>query len=184
MTLKRVQDTRGVLSLEACIMVPIFVGLMLIINGLFVLFMGQQILTHTLIQTAKSLALDPYSVQKLDGSSGDLDNLFLDLFSINNDGHVATEAWFEDTEGLEDVVKERYFVYLRESNGAASELLELLGVEGGVGGLDFSGSTLEDGILTVKLKYTQNYVYDATGLAAFTREIGAKVKLFEYVQGS
>lgn len=165
-------------------MVPIFVALMLVVNGLFVLFMGQHILTHTLIQTAKSLALDPYSVQKLDGTSGNLDDMFLDLFSINNDGHVSTEAWFEDTEGLEDVVRERYLLYLKDSNGAASELLEVLGVEGGMGGLDFSGSTLEDGVLTVKLKYTQNYVYDATGLASFNREIAAQVKLFEYVQGS
>lgn len=182
--MKQIRDTRGVLTLEACIMVPIFVALMLVINGLFVLFMGQQILTHTLIQTAKSLALDPYSVQKMEGTSGNLDDMFLDLFSINNDGHMSTEAWYEDADGLETVVKERYLVYLKESNSAAAELLEVLGVEGGIGGLDFSGTTLENGVLTVKLKYTQNYVYDATGLASFTREIGASVKLFEYVQGS
>lgn len=182
--MKQIQNTEGAITLEACIVVPIFVALMLLLNGAFVLFMGQQILTHTLIQTAKSLALDPYSTQRLGENSVETDDLLVDLISIGSEGYISNEAWYDDPDALEGIVKERYIKYLREESSASTALLEILGVEGGIGGLDFSGCTLEDGMLTLKLKYTQNYVYDATGLAAFTREIGAKVKLFEYVQGS
>lgn len=182
--MKRMRDTKGSITLEACIVVPIFVALMLVINGLFVLFMGQQIMSHTLIQTAKSLAFDPYATQRMEGNSVNLDDLFADIISIGSDGYYSRDAWYENPDELEQVVRERYMRYLREDSSANETLLEMLGVEGGAGGLDFSGCTLDDGVLTVKLKYKQNYVFDAMGLAPFTREIGAKVKLLEYVQGS
>ena len=178
------RDTNGAITLEACIVVPVFVALMLLFNGVFVLFMGQQIMGHTLIQTAKSLALDPYATQRMEGSSGNLDDFFTDIIAVGSDGYLSTEAWYDDPDALEGMVRERYMKYLREDSGVSAALLEMLGVEGGAGGLDFSGCTLEDGVLTLKLKYKQNYVFDAMGLAPFTREIGAKVKLFEYVQGS
>lgn len=190
--MKWMRGERGTITLEASIVVPFFVMLMLVLNGAFVLFMGQQIITHTLIQTAKSLALDPYLTQRIADSGVKLDDLFGDLISLGSEGYYSTQAWYKDPDKLEDMVEERYMKYLSGADPAvgggdatgSKTLLELLGVEGAEGGLDFSGCTVEDGVLTLKLKYKQTYLFDGMGLAPFTREIGVKVKLFGVDQGS
>lgn len=178
------ENNSGSITLEAAIVVPLFIILMLLVNGLFVMFMGQQIMSHTLIQSAKSLAFDPYSSQRVAANEeDDLADMFIDIFSFGSGDHVSTDKWYEeDPENIVEVIKERYVAYLKESQSSAANLLDEIGVKNGLNGLDFSGSSLEDGILTVKMKYTQEFIFNAVGLADFEREISVKVKLFEYAE--
>lgn len=176
-------NNKGSLTLEACIVVPVFIGLMLLVNGLFVMFMGQQIISHTLVQSAKSLSFDCYSTQRVtDDKNNQLAAMFTDIFTIGHGNNISTEKWYEDADKVKVIAKERFLAYLKSSNSDANELLELVGVENGMNGLDFSESTIDNGrgILTIKLNYTQNYIYNAMGLASFKRSIYVKVKLFEY----
>ncbi|MCD7860272.1 MAG: hypothetical protein LUH51_08995 [Firmicutes bacterium] len=174
----------GSITLEAAMVVPMFIILMLLVNGLIVMFMGQQIMSHTLIQSAKSLAFDPYSSQRVSANDeDDLADMFIDIFSFAGGNHVSTDAWYEgDLNGVDELVEDRFVAYLRGAESEASALIEQIGVKGGLGGLDFSGSTVEDGILTVKMKYTQEFIFNAAGLAEFERELCVKVKLFEYAE--
>lgn len=55
----------GTVSLEACIALPIFIFILMFFYGLIVAFAGQQMMCHSLIQSAESLALDPYSAEKI-----------------------------------------------------------------------------------------------------------------------
>ena len=59
-----------------------------------------------------------------------------------------------------------------------------MGIKKGTAGLDFSESVVEDGVLTIKLKYEQEYVFNALDLASFDRESTARVKLFGYRDGN
>lgn len=183
-TMKNEKMNRGSITLEAAIVVPMFIILMLLVNGLFVMFMGQQIMTHTLIQSTKSMAFDPYSSQRVsDGEDDKLAGMFVDIFSFAGGDHISTEKWYEEgAEQLEQVMEERFVAYLKNSSSNADFLLKEIGVKNGLKGLDFSGSTVEDGILTVKMKYTQEFVFNAAGLAEFERELSVKVKLFEYTE--
>lgn len=174
--------SEGSITLEAAIMVPLFIILMLLVNGLFVMFMGQQVMAHNLVQCAKSLAFDPYASQRVSADTADyLSDMFVDLFTFGKGDYVSTEKWYEDADSLDGVIKEKFIAYLTNSKGDAEKLLETIGVENGTEGLDFSGSKLEDGVLTVNLKYTQEYIFNAVGLASFDREITVKVKLFNYI---
>lgn len=176
------KNNRGSITLEAAIVVPLFIILMLLVNGLFVLFMGQQIMSHSLIQSAKSLAFDPYSSQRVSSDeSDDLADMFTEIFSFVGGDYTSSEEWYKES-NIEEIVQERYVAYLRENRSDTDALLEEIGVKNGVDGLDFSDSTLEDGVLTIKLKYTQEYIFNAAGLAEFDREISVKIKLFEYVR--
>lgn len=182
--MKTKKSNRGSLTLEACMVVPMFIVLMLLVNGFFILFMGQQIVSHALIQSAKSLAFDPYASQRVASNEEDeLADMFVDLFSFSEGNHVSTEEWYkEDTDDLGDIVEERFIAYLKLTKSGTEKVLEQIGIKDGLDGLDFSECTLEDGILTIKLNYTQEFIFNAAGLTEFEREISVKVKLFEYTE--
>lgn len=182
--MKRMWATNGSITLEAGIFVPFFVILMLLLNGAFILFMGQQIVSHTLIQTAKSMALDPYLTQRVEASDVKLDDMLKDIAGMLGNGNYSTEDWYKNPAGVGKVAKERYLKSLRENAYVGDELLKQLGVQDGIKGMDFSGSTVEDGMLTLKIRYEQRYIFNAWGLGTFHREIGVKVKLFGNDYGS
>lgn len=179
-----IKGTQGSITLEACMVVPIFIIIMLLANGFFLMFTGQQVMAHALLQSSKSLAFDPYASQRVaDDEQDKLAGMFVDIFTFGHGNYISTEQWYkEESEDLEEVIKTRFTAYLRSSEESASDLLEIVGVKNGLDGLDFSGSTVEDGFLTIKLKYTQDFVFNAAGLASFEREIDVKIKLFNYVQ--
>lgn len=178
---------RGSITLEAAIVVPMFVILMLTVNGIFVMLMGQQIMAHTLVQSAKSMAFDPYSTQRSASNVDDkLADMFKDIFVFatnwsNDAEYVSTDEWYDeekyDQAKLAELARNRFVAYLGPTK--AADLLEVIGVENGIDGLDFSGSTLEDGVLTIKIKYMQEFLLNVGGLASFEREISVKVNLFE-----
>ncbi len=172
----------GSITLEASIMVPLFIILMLLVNGIFILFMGQQIMSHALIQSTKSLAFDPYASQRVAADSEDkLADMFVDIFSFTHENYISTEQWYDGSQSdLEEAVEKRFLAYLTKQETDADKLLKIIGVKGGVSGLDFSECSVSDGMLTVKLKYTQEFIFNAAGLASFEQILCLKTKLFQY----
>lgn len=182
---KKFRSNDGSLTLEACIVVPIFVMLMLLVNGLFVMMMGEQIMSHALVQSAKSMALDPYASSRVAaGAEQKLGEMFVDVFSVKgiSRNYASTEKWYDKEAGSDvaDLAKKRFVAYLRSSETDADALLDELGVKNGTAVLDFSGTTYSDGILTISVTYTQEYVYNAFDLASFQRNKTAQVRVFEY----
>jgi len=179
--MRKKNRNEGSLTLEAAMVVPLFIMIMLALNGIFVLFMGQQVMVHAMVQSAKSLAYDPYTAQRIDDSeTSGLAEMFSDIFSLGGGGRSSNDDWYKNQSDVVSAVESRFATYLKDSESEASELLELIGVKGGFGGLDFSGTTLDGDILNVKLKYTQDYIYNAVGLASFEREINLKIRIFNY----
>lgn len=166
------------MTLEACILMPLFMMIMLLLNGSFVMFMGQQYVTHTLVQSTKSLVMDPYSIDRVTSNQGDeLADMFIDIAASD---HISADKWYEDgSSNVASTVEDRFVTYLKDSRSEADALLDVFGIEGGVSGLDFSGSSVDNGVLTVSLKFNQRYVYDAFDLQPFQRELKLKVNLFK-----
>lgn len=182
--MKKQNNSNGSITLEACIVVPIFIMLMLVLNGIFVMTMGQQIMSHTIIQSAKSLAFDPYSSQRVAADKeDDLADMFIDIFTLGHGNYVSTEQWYTDhPDNIADLVEKRFSAYLKSSYADANNLLDKIGIEGGMGGVDFSESAYDKntGILTIKATYTQNYLFDVGNLTSFQRTLCVQIKLFEY----
>lgn len=196
---KIVKSENGVISLEACISVPIFVLVLLFFYGLMVTFSGEQVIKHTLIQSAESLSLDPYATEKFEIKSfGDIiesdeeagiKDIILALYgsitgSGNNKYYSSGKKWYSDEKDslLLDTVKNRFLGYIAGSasdvEGKADSILKEIGVQGGISGLDFSETTVDDGTLTVVITYKQEFVFNFQGLAAFDRKLSVSVDMW------
>lgn len=199
------ENSSGVISLEASITLPIFILTVMFFYGLIVVFLGQNIVAHSLIQSANSLSLDPFSMERVernviedlyDGGIEDSGNLIEALYGsfYNRTGYfAATERWYESDDGakLQETVKKRFIAYIAgsasngrklsatEINKIADEKLEYAGIVDGIEGMDFSGTSIEGDILTINVKYEQSFVYDFNGLATIPREQSIKVRLWD-----
>lgn len=182
MTKKRIKKSNknntGVVSLEACIVLPIFFFLILFFYGFMFLFAGEQIVNHALIQSAVSLSLDSYSVDKLSDSTN-VDKMLqsaLDYVMQGDDTpHSSREKWYENQPDTQKEVRERFVSYVANGDEEyASEKLEQFGIVGGLDGISFSECKVEgsgrDKVLTITIEYEQKYIMDAFGLLSYDRE--------------
>lgn len=196
---KRRKSENGVISLEACISVPLFVLVIMFFYGLMVTFSGEQVIKHTLIQSAESLSLDPYATEKFEIKSfgdiieGDDDpeikEIILALYgsitgSGNNKYYSSGKKWYSDEKDslLIDTVKNRFLGYIAGSasdvEGKADSILKEAGVQDGINGMDFSETTIDGRTLTIVVKYKQEFVFNFQGLAAFDRKLSVSVDMW------
>lgn len=183
MSRKRKDNDGGVVSLEAAILVPLFIFLMLFFYGIIIMFMGQHMISHAMIQSSQSLSFDPYATERLkkeeiDGLVDSLTSIYLEY---GTDEHFSsTDKWYSDNQDmLEEVAKKRFIGFL--SGGGrdrADRLLNIFGIKGGIDTIDFSGCSVADGVLTFTIKYDQDFIFDFHGLASFERTMSIQAKLW------
>ena len=182
---------RGLLSLEACISVTIFIFFMLFLYSFFVVFEARNMMAHTVLATTKSLSLDSYwSSKMLDtGSVTDFASFLSQLYG-DEAGFAKKEKWHELDEKKGEtfdtnIVKERFIAYLSGEeigSGAtpeADKLLKRYHVVNGVDGLDFSQSTVESGCVKVVVTYELEYEFDVFGLDPLKMQQSACSKLWK-----
>ena len=188
---KRSQE--GFITVEACVSVLAFLLLMLLLSGLFLMFMAQNVTGHTLLQTSQSLSFDSYTTDnmKLDepgvGSVAIvLKNFVTGLFgnSDNNPYFVTDTKWYtaENTD-IGSVVKKRFIGYLSGGEDGneekADEYLKNMNVANGIEGLDFSGSYVKDDTLYIVLRYELEYYFKIGTLGNVSVEQTACSKLWK-----
>jgi len=158
---------RGIVSLEACIFLTIFIFIVLLLTGFFQMFMAQNITAHVLLQTSNSLALDSYATSQLKepGGLGELISGFLVRFYGNEQQKptfVTDEAWYKGKgdRGFDSIIRTRFIGYLADGDDTeAHKYLNAVRVVGGLNGLDFSESKIENGNLYVTLKYDLEFAF-------------------------
>lgn len=178
------RQEEGMISVEAGIVVPVFMILIMFVYGLILFFMGEQAMTHALIQCAESLSLDPLATEKLD--PGDINNgadlltaLYAGVVSIGSDGFSSTEKWYSTgAVQMQETIKTRFLAYYGGTETNADDALKELGIKDGKDGLDFSESTISDGVLKIKLKYKQTLLFDFHGIGQLQRKQSVNVKLW------
>ena len=172
---------RGLLSLEACIAVTIFMFLMLFMYSFFVVFEARNAIGHSVLATANSLSLDAYVNSKY-GDADTVAAIFYAIYGtsgVNDSGFVDTQKWYDDGGGLEGAIQTRFLAYLGGGDKQrANELLERYHIQGGADGLDFSGSKVEDGRLYLSVKYTIEYEFQVFNLDVLKMEQKACSKLW------
>lgn len=180
----------GAVTLEACVSVLSFVLLMLMLSSLFVMFMAQNLTAHAALQSAQSLALETYSInalQKEDGKLGSLDQHLSDfiagLFGTpeENPGFVSEKRLDSIAEAdLAQAVKTRFVGYLAGGDeDEADRLLLMMNVVEGLDGLDFSKSSVQDGVLYIVLNYKLEYDFNVWNLGMIEVEQKACSKLWK-----
>lgn len=94
---KKKEAERGLLSLEACISVTIFLFFMLFLYSFFIVFEARNEMAHVVLATTDSMSLDVYENSKIE-KSGDLAQVISAIYnlgSMNEDGFVSSELWNE-----------------------------------------------------------------------------------------
>lgn len=173
------KEQKGYLSLEACIVVPIFIFFVLTMYGLLTVFMAQNLIGHVLVESAQSLALDAYATDKLSQPNGMVDlgvNLVMDLTGLSADDPAFSnsERWYDRKHGAtkEDWVEAaeaRFVGYLAGGDqNKADGILKALRVTDGINGLDFSQSDLRGSDLYIKVSYNVEFFFNPFGLAEFS----------------
>lgn len=180
----------GIIAVEACVGMTFFAMLMLSLYTLIPLFMAQSIIGHALIESGESLALETYGTSKLDDGDMQIKDVPIEIVKLicgvhsahsggasEQTGAFANDArWFDfhgsptpvDSQVVE-AAKLRLAGYLAGSYQAADELLKTLGIERGMDGLDFTGTTLAGSDLIICVKYDISLLIrlDMLGIGTF-----------------
>lgn len=184
------KNESGVVSLEACIVVPMFVLLLLFFYGFIILTTGEQIVNHSLIQCAESLSLDPFATDKfnldeIDNGGKLVQALYAGQLKKKNQNFASTSKWYSGNKDLLcDTVKKRFIGFTAGSEDQAAaemyadSLLREVGVKDGLKGINFTTTKIDNGTLTITVKYKQEFIFNFQGLAAIDREKSVSVKLW------
>lgn len=189
-------DEKGLLSLEACVSVTIFMFLMLFLYSFFTIFEARNEIGHVVLATTDSMAADVFANKNI-GDGGNMGQVIYELYGVvtNSDsGFTDYRQWYEDaTEDdgagnkklsatFSEVIKERFVAYLTSGKSSdANEILKKYKVKNGIDGLDFSGSYVDSskGDLYLKVKYTLEYDYNPFNLGGLEFEQSACSKLWK-----
>lgn len=191
---KKIKNEKGLLSLEACIAVTIFIFLMLFLYSFFVVFEVRNEMGHVTLATANSMSLDAYENDTL-GESDTIGQIFYNVYGqTTNSQNDFTDfrKWYDDSTVTDEngnvtlsaefagVVKARFIAYLTSGDAdKAEEILKRYHVVNGVDGLDFSGSHISDGKLYLSVKYEIEYEFNVFNLGSNKFEHKACSKLWK-----
>ena len=191
---KKIKNEKGLLSLEACIAVTIFIFLMLFLYSFFVVFEVRNEMGHATLATANSMSLDAYENDTL-GESDTIGQIFYNVYGqATNSQNDFTDfrKWYDDSTVTDEngnvtlsaefagVVKARFIAYLTSGDAdKAEEILKRYHVVNGVDGLDFSGSHISDGKLYLSVKYEIEYEFNVFNLGSNKFEHKACSKLWK-----
>ena len=191
------EQQEGSIVLEASISVIFFLLFVIMMYGLIVVFMAQNLIGHALMESTQSLALDSYATTQIGerlaedltvgrGVREVIDAIF---GKKPDDPNFSTrERWFDRDSGAtqEDwpqAAKDRFVGYFAGGDKKrAGDMLTGMGVVGGLDGLDFSKSDLVGNDAYVRVEYKIAYIFNPFGIAEFetaqqacSRLWGAKV---------
>lgn len=191
---KKIKNEKGLLSLEACIAVTIFIFLMLFLYSFFVVFEVRNEMGHVTLATANSMSLDANENDTL-GESDTIGQIFYNVYgqSTNSQNDFTDfRKWYDDSTVTDEngnvtisaefagVVKARFIAYLTSGDAdKAEEILKRYHVVNGVDGLDFSGSHISDGKLYLSVKYEIEYEFNVFNLGSNKFEHKACSKLWK-----
>ena len=189
-----VKSEKGAIILEASIVLPIFIIVILCVYQLFSLSIANNQITHALMQASKSLSMDPYVSDRITSAAdpegtgvtwGSLVDKYFDVTRGSNSKYFSSSSkWYEQTSGIvapgdsngfqsiydrnkvtgRKVIKERFIGYF--SGGDESAADERLHQFGVIDGL--SGILImakTDGKdMTITASYNMRLMGDAFGI--------------------
>lgn len=190
--MRKYKSQRGSMSLEASIAVTMFIFFMLFLYSFFVVFEARNEMAHVLLATTNSMSLDPLQTEKLDGTD-DLSSIIYKVYSYishEDNGFIDDTNWANGDVKASDIsleaiwfkhlIKERFVAYLAGGDEEeANAILERYHIEGGLDGLDFSGSYIDSGNLYISVKYTIEYEFNMFNLGKLDMEQSACSKLWK-----
>ena len=174
---RMIRNEKGLLTLEAAMVLPIFVFLLLFLYGIMMMFLGQEMIAHAMFQSSESLSFDSYATDKFSTGSYEsaetlLKGMYESFLTNKDEKYSSSDKWYEDKEKTKKVAKNRFLGYFCGGDEEwSSSFLNITGVKGGLDGIDFSETYIDDNRnLHLIVKYKQYFLFDFGGNVDFDRK--------------
>lgn len=172
--MKLLKNNDGVIALEACLSLSVFMFLVLLMYNFIIVFEAQYTIEHAMLETGKSLAIESYATNKIikadsmvagdlitqSGSIGTIAQVLGLTASVKNKDYIAFTKWYNEEQDTQNVTKKRFYAYLAGDKDKADVLLRRLRVENGAAGLNFSGTKVENGDLYIHVTFKCKMLFD------------------------
>ncbi len=161
---------RGSITLETALVVPIFFFLFMMLNSLFFVISTQQQVTHALVQTGNSMAMDTYLTENVESAAekgtafwGSLSDMVMDIQRIydKSNGYFTDPSdWYSAGNGAA-VAEKRFEAYLSAEKGAgaqttANTILKRIGILNGMSDIHLTAE-VSGGNMTLTAEYKLHY---------------------------
>ena len=112
---------KGTISLEACIVFPFFVMLMLTAFGFIMFFLGQYMVSHAAVQCADSLALDSFATEYLgdhpyqtmgEGITTLVRETVGKEIGRRDNAFSSNSAWYQDPSEVQEEARSRFRAFM------------------------------------------------------------------------
>ena len=172
------KKNKGSITLEASIVLPFFIFILLFMYGLIMLFSGKQLMSHAALQAGQSLSLDSFAIETMDIEDYQIveqgvNKLYSSLVTDNknNKYFYSNKRWYEDN--VENEVKKRFWGYfIGGSSSKAKGILSMIGVKKGPSQVKFTKSYLdEENDLHIIVEYQQHFLFDFGSRVVFPRKV-------------
>jgi len=175
-------EQKGSITIEASISLVTFSLFLLFFLNFAILFRVQNIVGHGILNAAKGMSVENYWLGGVDDTKiGGMVNAIVGLFADTGGMGDVYASW--GTAGGTVEVAKGYFIDSITAAGGDAEAdsrLKSLGIEGGVSGLDFSGTAVSDGKVTVRVSYKVKLFFPFYPLEEVVMEQYASANLWEY----
>lgn len=192
------KNDKGSVTLEMTIFLPIFMFIFIFIFGLFPIVAARNKITHTLVQSTKSLSMDSYITENVNSLYkdstfwGGFSDAVIGLFRLKNaeeDKYFSSQNdWYENKENPKslkkgespnEIARLRFIGFLSGGNESeADEKLKNLGVIDGLTGMQFEVE-VEDEDVTVTIKYKLKYIIDFYNMGELPMEQSMTSRLWK-----
>ena len=181
------RSTRGSMVLETALVLPLFMFAFLFIFSVIPVFSARNQMTHALIQTTKSLSMDPYLNEAYKYPANNNNNFWGGLSDMISDAYRSArygDVYYSDKTNwyaisTSDVVKNRLYGYLGGDEDGADEYLRNLRIKDGKDGVSVEYQVV-DGHLHVTIHYTVQYLFDFAGLGGIDMTHTAVAKMWGF----
>lgn len=189
--IKKKRCKKGTVVIETAIALPAFFFMFLAIYGLFVVFLARNEVRHALTQTAKSLSMDSYVLEKVDttGEGGNaIANSFTEVATMfirwitTDDYFSARTKWYQSDNSStgQGIIRDRFIGFVSGGDETeANKYLKNLRVKDGVDGFTFEYH-ITDGVMTLQVDYTVEFWFHLFGLEDIPMSETYTVKMWGY----
>lgn len=174
---------KGSITIEATISLVTFCFFLLFFLNFARVFRAQNVVAHGVIHAAKNMSIENYWLGGIDDTKlGGMVNAIIDIFA-DTDGMEDTYASWGAAGGVVEVAKDYFIASITGTGGTESEAdsrLKTLGIEGGLSGLDFSGTALSEDKITVKVTYNVKLMFPLYSIGEIEMEQYSSANLWKY----
>lgn len=171
------KNERGVLTVEASIVLCVFALFILFLFSFATIYRAENMVSHATLQAADAVALESYLRET--AFETDEQKVLFWANRLNGQDSISADS-FESlrTADLESITKEKFALAIGETQERADDVLQKLGIDGGLDGIDFSESyvDLTTNDVVIKANYTMKMKFPVFGADQLEASKSAKAK--------